>query len=112
MVPWPHLREQLACLHPRHRHVGVDDCRQPWFHEGSIANCEAVLHHGRIADARACLCYGAPASCRQRLWRLALGFPQMSERWAHRVDLNLVGFVALYNIMHSGPRAISVLLSP
>ena len=80
---WGQLRERFADLHPRLRHVGVDDSTCDWFAARSLAVAGAAAEGQKLPEARTVLRRGAPHSQRRALWCLALCLPQNVSRCSY-----------------------------
>lgn len=78
---WAQLRERFADLHPRVRHVGVDDHSNEWFAARSLAIATAAADGQKLPEVRAVLRRGAPHSQRRMLWCLALCLPHHIARY-------------------------------
>ncbi|KXZ53401.1 hypothetical protein GPECTOR_7g1297 [Gonium pectorale] len=67
------LRAFFRDLHPRQRHVGVDDAVLPWFRDVKAAAARAVAAEGGVRAAAAFAVFGVPPGWRAAVWETALG---------------------------------------
>ncbi|GLI64671.1 hypothetical protein VaNZ11_008023 [Volvox africanus] len=77
-LPWPApklswLRGFFRDLHPRQRHVGVDDRALPWFRDVKVAAARAVVLEGSVRGAATFSVFGVPHGVRAAVWETALG---------------------------------------